>query len=96
MVFAADCVFNIKPETATYKVDVMQTHLKECLTQNRFEPFLKIIKRSNNCKRYICRWTFDNSDLEKDKDLFGITDNNVIRTHNYLVRKQTRNHVAVT
>ena len=27
--FSTDCVFNIKPETATYKTDVMQTHLKE-------------------------------------------------------------------
>ena len=43
--FATDCVFNIKPETATFKKDVMQTHLKECLTQNKFEPFPKITKR---------------------------------------------------
>ena len=40
--FATDCVFNIKPETATYKTDVMRTHLKECLTQNKFEPFRKL------------------------------------------------------
>ena len=51
--FATDCVFNIKPEAATYKMDVMQTHLKECLTQNKFEPFPKITKRSNRCKSYI-------------------------------------------
>ena len=30
--FATDFVFNIKPETATYKTDVMLTHLEECLT----------------------------------------------------------------
>ena len=30
--FATDCVFNIKPENATYKTDVMRTHLEECLT----------------------------------------------------------------
>ena len=32
MAFATDCVFNIKPETATYKTGVMRTHLKVCLT----------------------------------------------------------------
>ena len=76
--FAADCVFHIKSETATYKTDVMRTHLKECLTQKKFEPFPKITKRSNRCKSYItymdvfciCRWEFDDSDPEKDKGLF--------------------------
>ena len=78
--FATDCVFNIKPETATYKTDVMRTHLKECLTQNKFEPFPKITKRSNRCKSYItymdvfciCCWnlSLDDSDLEKHKGLF--------------------------
>ena len=76
--FATDCVFNIKPETATYKTDVMRIHLKECLTQNKFEPFSKTTKRSNRCKLYItymdvfciCRWNFDDSDPEKGKGLF--------------------------
>ena len=55
----------------------MQTRLKECLTQNKFEPFSKITKRSNRCKFYIaymdvffiCRWHIDDSDSEKDKGL---------------------------
>ena len=75
--FARDCVFDIKPETATYKTDVMRTHLKEFLTQNKFKPFPKITK-SKNYKSYItytdvfciCRWNFDDSDPEKDKGLF--------------------------
>ena len=45
--FTTDCVFDIKPETRTYKTDVRQTHLNECLTENKFEPFPKITKRSN-------------------------------------------------
>ena len=62
--FATECVFNIKPDTATYTKDVMQTHLKKCLTQSKFKPFPKITKRSTNrCESYIthgvfciCRW----------------------------------------
>ena len=76
--FATDCVLNIKPETATYKTYAIRTHQKECLTHNKSEPFPKITKRSNRCKSYItymdvfciCRWNFDDSDLEKDKGLF--------------------------
>ena len=76
--FATDCAFDKKPETATYKTDVMRTYLKECLTQNIFEPFLKIIKHLNRCKSYItnmdvfciCRWNFDESDPENNKGLF--------------------------
>ena len=74
---STDC-FDIKPETATYKTDVMRTHLKECLTQKKFEPFPKITKLSNRCKLYIaymdvfctCRWNIEDSDSEKDKGLF--------------------------
>ena len=75
---ATDSVFNIKAEIATYENFVMQTHMKEYLTQSKFEPFPKIKKRSNRCKSYItyldvfgiCRWIFDNSDPVKDKRLF--------------------------
>ena len=49
--FATNCVFNIKPEIATFKTDVMRTHLKEYLRQNKFERFPKITKRSNRCNR---------------------------------------------
>ena len=55
ILFATDRVFDIKPETATYKKDVMRTYLKECLTQNKFEPFPKITKRSDRCKSDITR-----------------------------------------
>ena len=48
--FSTDCVLNIEPDTATYKTDVMQTHLKESLTQNKFKPFPKITERLNKCK----------------------------------------------
>ena len=73
--FATDCVFNTKLETATYKTGVMRTHLKECLTQNKFKPFPKITNRSNRCKSYItytdvfcvCRWNIDDCDPEKIK-----------------------------
>ena len=76
--FATDRVFYIKPETATYKTDVMRTYPKECFTQNKFEPFQKITKRSNRCKSYlknmdvfcISLWNFDESDPKKDKGLF--------------------------
>ena len=51
--FATDCVMNIKPDTATCKTDVMQTPLKESLTQNKLKPFPKITKLSNKCKSYL-------------------------------------------
>ena len=40
--FATDCVFNIKPETATYKTDVMRTHLKECLHKTNLNHSRKL------------------------------------------------------
>ena len=51
----------------------MGTHMKECLSQNKFEAFLKITKRPNRCKLCkiymdvfcICRWSFDDSDPKK-------------------------------
>ena len=59
-------------------MDVMRTHLKEYLTQKKFEPFPKITKGPSRCKLYItymnvfciCRWNYDNSEPENDKGLF--------------------------
>ena len=55
----------------------MQNYMKERLTQNKFETFPKITKRSNRCKLYItymdvfciCRWNFYGNDSEKGKGL---------------------------